>query len=126
MSRMYRMVALLDVDAALPESEYDFWKEKLTSCTECPLDILEGGKPSDSDSVDAYLRKDGVTRFCCEMEIALCGGYSQEEYAEDFRKAMHLLTKDVVEPDFKVSLNAYYLEHDPDLEIEYSREELAA
>ena len=125
MSRMYRMVALLDVDAALPESEYDFWKEKLASCTECPLDILEGGEPSDPDYVDVYLRKDGITRFCCEMEIALCGGYSQDEYAEDFRKAMHLLTKDAV-LDFKVALNAYYLEHDPDLEAEYSREELAA
>jgi len=119
------MVALLDVEAALPESEYDFWKEKLASCTECPLDILEGGEPSDPDSVDAYVRQDGVTRFCCEMEITLCGGYSDEEYAEDFRRALHLLTKDAV-PDFKVSLNAYYLEHDPDLEIEFDRKELAA
>ena len=124
MSRMYRKVALLDVEAALPESEYDFWKEKLASCTECPLDILEGGEPNDPYPVDAYLRKDGVTRFCCEMEIALCGGYSDEEYAEDFRRALHLLTKDAV-PDFKVSLNCYYLEHEPDIEVEYSRQELA-
>ena len=125
MSRMYRMVALLDVDATLPESEYDFWKEKLASCTECPADMLEGGEPSDPDSVDVYIRKDGVTRFCCEMEIALCGGYSDEEYAEDFRKAMHLLTKDTV-LDFKVSLNCYYLEHDADLSVEYDRQALAA
>jgi hypothetical protein len=78
---MYRILALLDVDAALPESEYDFWKEKLASCTECPLDILQGGKPSDPDSVEAYLRKDGVTRFCCDIEMSLCAGYSDAEYA---------------------------------------------
>ena len=125
MSRMYRILALLDVDAALPESEYDFWKEKLASCTECPSDILQGGKPSDPDSVDAYLRKDGVTRFCCDIEMSLCAGYSDEEYSEDFRRALHLLTKDAV-PDFKVSLNCYYLEHEPDIEVEYDRQELVA
>ena len=44
---------------------------------------------------------------------------------EDFRRALHLLTKDAV-PDFKVSLNLYYLEHEPDFEVEYDRQELAA
>ena len=97
----------------------------MASCTECPSDILQGGKPSDPGAVDAYLRKDGVTRFCCDLEITLCGGYSDEEYAEDFRRALYLLTKDAV-PDFKVSLNCYYLEHEPDIEVEYSRQELAA
>ena len=126
MSRMYRMVALLDVDAALPESEHDFWKDVLARCTEYPSDVLEEGDEScDSDSVDVYIRKDGVTRFCCEIETTLCGGYSDTEYAEDFRRALHLLTKDAV-PDFKVSLSAYYLEHDADLSVEYDRQELAA
>ena len=50
---------------------------------------------------------------------------TDEEYAENFRKAMHLLTKNAV-PDFKVSLALYYLEHDADLEVEYDRQELAA
>ena len=126
MSQSYRMMSLLDVDAALPENEQEFWKEILYRCTECPTDVLENGDDSsDPDTVSAYIRKDGVTRFCCEIEIMLCGGYSQDNYAEDFRKAMHLLTKDVA-LDFKVAISCYYLEHDPDLEIEYSREELAA
>ena len=59
------------------------------------------------------------------MELTLYGGYSQEEYAEDFRRALHLLTKDAV-PDFNVSMDLYYLEHDPDLEVEYDRQDLAA
>jgi len=119
------MLSLLDVNAALPESEHDFWKEVLSRCTERPADVLEGDETSYPETVEAYLRQDGWTRFCCDVEITLCGGYSQEEYAEDFRRAMHLLTKDAV-PDFRVSLNAYYLEHDPDLEVEYDRQELMA
>ena len=71
------------------------------------------------------MRQDGVTRFCCDLEITLCGGYSDTEYAEDFRRAMYLLTKDAV-LDFKVSLDLYYLEHDADLSVEYDRQELAA
>jgi len=51
--------------------------------------------------------------------------YSDYEYAEDFRKAMHLLTKDAV-LDFNVSLSTYYLEYDADLSVEYDRKELAA
>ena len=126
MSRYYRMLSLLDVDAALPENEQDFWKEILSRCTECPSDVLEEGDEScDSDRVDVYIREDGVTRFCCEVEATLCGGYSDEEYAEDFRQALHLLTKDAV-LNFKVSLSAYYLEHDADLSIEYDRQALAA
>ena len=77
------------------------------------------------ETAEAYVRQDGITRFCCDLEITLCGGYSDEEYSEDFRKALHLLTKDAV-PDFKVSLNLYYLEHEPDFEVEYDRQELAA
>ena len=126
MSRCYRMLSLLDVDAALPENEQEFWKDVLARCTECPSDVLEECDEScDSDRVDVYIRKDGVTRFCCEVETTLCGGYSDDEFAEDFRRAMHLLTKDAV-LDFKVSLSAYYLEHDADLSVEYDRQELAA
>jgi len=83
-----------------------------------------GEKPRKTAVERWYVGKDGVTRFCCDLEITLCGGYSQEEYAEDFRRAMHLLTKNAV-PDFKVSLSLYYLEHDADLEVEYDRQELA-
>ena len=55
MSRYYRMLSLLDVDAALPENEQDFWKDVLARCTECPSDVLEEGDEScDSDSVDVY------------------------------------------------------------------------
>ena len=125
MSRLYRMLSLIDVDAALPEDAQDFWKDVLARCTERPAEVLAGTETSYPETVEAYVRQDGVTRFCCEMEITLCGGYSQEEYAEDFRRAMHLLTKDAV-LDFKVSLNAYYLEHEPDLEIEFDQQELAA
>jgi len=118
------MLSLLDVNAALAENEYDFWKDVLSRCTEYPTGVLEGCETSYPDTVEAYQRKDGWTRFCCDIEMNLSGGYCQEEYAEDFRKALHLLTKDVV-PDFKVSLNCYYLEHDPDFEVEYDRRELA-
>ena len=79
----------------------------------------------DSDKVDVYIRKDGKTRFCCEVETTLCGGYSDTEYAEDFRRAMHILTKNVT-LDFRVSLDLYYLEHEADLSVEYDRQELAA
>ena len=44
-----------------------------------------------------------------------------EEYTEDFRRVLLLLTKDAVDPDFRVELNVYYLEHDADLEVEYDR-----
>ena len=126
MSRMYRMLALLDVNAALSETDLDFWKEILSRCTERPSDVLEGGDPpSYPETVEAYVRKDGITRFCCDIEMSLSNGYSQDEYAEDFRRALHLLTKDAA-LDFKVALNAYYLEHDPDLEVEFDRSELAA
>ena len=126
MSRSYRMLSLLDVDAALSEEEYGFWKDVLSRCTECPSDVLEECDEScDSDRVDVYIRKDGVTRFCCEVEQDLCCGYSEDEFAEDFRKAMHLLTQEVT-LDFRVSLDLYYLEHDADLSVEYDRQELAA
>ena len=29
MSRLYRMLSLIDVDAVLPENEQDFWKDVL-------------------------------------------------------------------------------------------------
>ena len=125
MSRLYRMLSLIDVDAALPENEQDFWKDILARCTERPAEVLEGTETSYPETVEAYVRQDGVTRFCCDLEITLCGGYSQDEYAEDFRRAMHLLTKDAV-LDFKVSLSLYYLEHDADLSVEYDRQALAA
>jgi hypothetical protein len=46
-------------------------------------------------------------------------------FAADFRRAIQALTKDVT-LDFNVSLCLYYLEHDPDLAVEYNRQELAA
>ena len=52
------------------------------------------------------------------------GGTPRGEYAEDFRKAIRLLTKDVT-LDFKVALSLYYLEHDPDLHVTFDRQELA-
>jgi hypothetical protein len=119
------MMSLLDVDAALPEESQEFWKDILARCTERPTEVLEGTETSYPETVEAYVRQDGVTRFCCDLEITLFCGYSQEEYAEDFRRALHLLTKDVV-PDFKVSLSLYYLEHDADLSVEYDRLDLAA
>jgi hypothetical protein len=89
-------------------------------------EVLDGDDPySQPDQVDSYLRKDGWTRFCCEMEQNLCNGVSEDEYAESFRKAVHCLTKDVT-LDFRVSLSLYYLEHDPDLYVTYNRQELAA
>ena len=75
---------------------------------------------------EATLAQQNYDHYRIVVRDFLLALYSQEEYAEDFRKAMHLLTKDVAEPDFKVALNCYYLEHDPDLEVEHSREELAA
>jgi hypothetical protein len=120
------MVALLDVNAALPESEQDFWKNILYRCVDCPAEVSDDDDPfSQPDQVDAYLREDGWTRFCCEMEQNLCGGVSEDEYAESFRKAVHRLTKDVTQ-DFRVSLSLYYLEHDPDLYMSFDRQELAA
>ena len=124
MSRSYRMLSLLDVDAALSEEEYGFWKDVLSRCTDCPSDVLEGYEASYPETVEAYLRQDGKTRFCCEVEQDLCCGYSEDEFAEDFRKAMHLLTQEVT-LDFRVSLDLYYLEHDADLSVEYDRAELA-
>ena len=119
------MLSLIDVDAALSEDAQDFWKDVLARCTKRLAEVLEGTETSYPETVEASVRQDGMTRFCCDLEITLCGGYSQEEYAEDFRKAMHLLTNDAV-PNFKVSLNAYYLGHDADLSVEYDRQELAA
>jgi hypothetical protein len=119
------MLALLDVNAELPETDWNFWKDVLSSCTDSPADVLDGYDESYPETVDCYIRKDGVTRFCCEIERNLSNGYSQEEFAEDFRKALHLLTKDVA-LDFKVAISLYYLEHDADLEAEYTRQELAA
>ena len=124
MSHLYRMYAYLEVDAPLQESEHDFWRDVLNRCTESPSDVLEGNETGHSETVDVY-RRDGKTQFACEIELTLCCGYSHEEYAADFRRALHFLTKDVV-PDFRVSLNCYYLEYEADLAVEYSREELAA
>jgi len=42
MSRLYRMLALIDVDAVLPENEQDFWKDVLARCTERPAEVLDG------------------------------------------------------------------------------------
>ena len=85
MSRAYRMLSLLDVDAALPdEDSQEFWKDVLYRCVDCPTEVLDGDEPcSQLDQVDAYVRQDGKTRFCCEMEMNLCNGYSEDEYAED-------------------------------------------
>jgi len=118
------MFSYLEVDAPLPESEYDFWRDVLNRCTESPADVLEGDEQTSYPDIVEACQRDGKTQFSCEIELSLCCGYSQEEFAENFRRAVHLLTKDVV-PDFKVSLNCYYLEHDPDLEVEYDRRELA-
>jgi len=64
--------------------------------------------------------------LCCAPFRYFHGiAYSEDDYAEDFRKAMSLLTKDATH-DFKVSLSLYYLEHDPDLHVTFDRQELAA
>ena len=126
MSRAYRMVSLLDVDAPLPEREWVFWQDVLHRCVDYPAEVLDEDDPySQPDLVDGYVHSDGWTRFHFEQEMNLCGGCSEEEYAEDFRKAIRLLTKDVT-LDFKVALSLYYLEHDPDLHVTFDRQELAA
>ena len=125
MSRAYRMVAYLEIDATLSAEDRTFWQDTLYRCIDDPMDVLEGQEQeSDPEDVEIQPLQGGI-RFFLDKERYLCNGYSQEEYAEDFRRAMHLLTQDAV-PDFKVSLNMYYLERDPDLDVEYDRQELAA
>ena len=125
MSRAYRMVSLLDVNAPLPESDWVFWQDILHRCVDCPDEVLDEDDPySQPDLVDAYVHSDGWTRFHFEQEMNLCNGYSEDDYASDFRKAIRLLTKDVT-LDFKVALSLYYLEHDPDLHVTFDRQELA-
>ena len=126
MSRLYRMYSYLEIDETLRENDYEFWRDVLHRCVDCPAEVLDGDDTySQPDLVDGYVHGDGWTRFCFEQEMNLCGGYSEDEYAEDFRKAIRLLTKDA-SLDFKVALSLYYLEHDPDLHVSFDRSELAA
>ena len=115
------------MDAALTQEDYTFWQDVLFRCIDEPTDVLEGqeGYASLPDHVDVYLIQDSKTQFRYDTEMNLCGVCSQEDYAEDFRRALHLLTQNAT-LDFKVSLYLYYLEHDPDLSVEYNRQELAA
>ena len=124
MSRAYHMFSCLEVGETLPESDYDFWKSVLNRCLDRPTDVLEGNEQINDTEIVAVYHYDGKTHFSCEVEMNLCGGYSEDEYAEDFQKAMRLLTKEVLQ-DFNVSLSLYYLEHDPDLYVSFDRQDLA-
>jgi hypothetical protein len=120
------MISYLEVDAKLPEEDHGFWQDVLFRCLDEPEAVLEGENQSDgSDDVQVGYVWDNKTQFYLSVERYLCGGYSEDEYAADFKKAMSILTKDVT-PDFKVSLGLYYLEHDADLAVEFSRKDLSA
>ncbi|MDR0327795.1 MAG: hypothetical protein LBI05_05820 [Planctomycetaceae bacterium] len=127
MSRAYRMVASLEVDAKLSDVDYAFWQDVLYRCLEEPTDVIEGldDQYSRPEDVEIQTFCEGKTQFYLDIEQNLCGGCSEDEFAEDFRKAVHRLTKDVSQ-DFRVSLSLYYLGHDPDLYMSFDRQELAA
>ena len=75
------------------------------------------------DEVEVYPLQ-GQTQFRYDLEMNLCGGRSEYDFADEFRRALHLLTKDIA-LDFKASLHLYYLEHEPDLSVEFDRQALA-
>jgi hypothetical protein len=127
MSRSYRFVSYLEVDGKLPLEDCGFWQDILYRCLDEPQDVLEAVEDqfSEPDNVDVGFVWDNRTQFYLDIERNLCGGQSEDEFADEFRRAIHTLTKDVT-LDFKVSLHMYFLEHDPDLAVEYNRQELAA
>ena len=130
MSRVYRAVSYLEVDVALPQEDYSFWQDVLFRAVDDPTDVLEGRTDyvSFPDNVEVYpVRDENKTQFHFDLEMNLCGGCSEEEFAEDFRRAVHLLTQNVsAELQFRASLDLYYLEHEADYSVEYDRQELAA
>jgi hypothetical protein len=120
------MISYLEVEAKLPQEDCGFWQDILYRCLDEPEAVLAGEPQHDgSDDVDVSFVWDGKTQFYGDVERYLCGGYSEDEYAADFKKAMHFLTKNTT-LDFKVSLSLYYLEHDADLAVEFSRKDLSA
>jgi hypothetical protein len=120
------MISYLEVDGKLPEEDCGFWQDVLFRCLDEPEAVFEGeNQPNNADDVEVSHVWDDKTQFYLSVERYLCGGYGEDEYAEDFKKAMHLLTKDVTQ-NFKVSLALYYLEHDADLAVEFSRKDLSA
>ena len=130
MSRAYRAVSYLEVDAALPQEDYPFWQDVLFRAVDEPTDVLEGRTDYVSlpENVEVYpVRNENKTQFRFDLEMNLCGGCSEEEFAEDFRRAVHLLTQNVsAAVQFRASLDLYYLEHEADYSVEYDRTDLAA
>ena len=125
MSRSYRMVSYLEVGTKLSLEDCGYWQDILYRCLDEPQDVILGEEPSSSpDDVDVSFIYDGTTQFYLNIERCLGGGYSEDEYAADFQKALHILTKGTA-LDFKVSLSLYYLEHDPDLYLSFNRQDLA-
>ena len=119
------MCASVEINTPLSEADCTVWQDILYRCFDEPSDVIAGCE-QDSCPEEVEIRQfQGETFLYIDQERYLCGGYSEEEYAEDFRRAMHLLTKDVSQ-DFQVSLSAYYyLEHDPDLYVSFERQDLA-
>jgi hypothetical protein len=115
----------LEGDAKLSDVDYALWQDVLYRCLDDPTNVNAGDEQDSSpEYVDVQEIQD-KTRFYLDIEQNLCNGCSEEDFAEDFRRAMHRLTKDVTQ-DFRVSLSLYYLEHDPDLYMSFDRQELAA
>jgi hypothetical protein len=127
MSRAYRAVSYLEVDAVLPQSEYSFWQDVLYRAIDEPTDVLDDRRDfiSQPDEVEVYSLQE-QTQFRFDSEMSLGCGYTMDEYADDFRQAVHKLTQAVpTDLEFRVSLSIYYLEHDADFEAEFERRELA-
>jgi len=119
------MVAYLDIDATLSAEDCTFWQDILYRCLDDPSDVLEGREQeSNYEDVEIQPVKSGTLLYL-DKERYLCGGYSEDDYAADFQKAMACLTKGTA-LDFKVSLSLYFLEHDPDLHLSFDRQDLAA
>jgi hypothetical protein len=129
MSRAYRAVSYLEVDAVLPQSEYPFWQDVLYRSVDEPTDVIEENNDAVSlpHHVDAYSVPDRkTTQFRFSQELTLGCGCTMDDYADDFRQAVHKLTLTVPKDlEFRVSLDMYYLEHDADFSAEFDRRELA-
>jgi hypothetical protein len=129
MSRLYRTVGSIEVDATLDEKDYAFWQDVLFRAIDDPSDVLDGRTDpiSLSDQVEVYpVEDENKTQFRYDLEMSLCGGQDEDEFAEEVRQAIYLLTQTVpASINFRLSLDMYYLEHDPDLSVEYDRAELA-
>ena len=125
MGRAYKMVGCISVSTVLPKEDYEFWQDVLFRCVDEPADVMTGDEQiSFPCHVDVWVHGEKTYfHYCAEMNLS--GGQSQEEYAEEFRKAVGRLTQDV-SIDFQAMLDLYYLERDADLSVEYNRQELAA